>query len=105
MKRVLIDECLPIQLHRWLAPIDARTVEFMGWKGKRDQDLLALAKGEFEILLTGDGFFAQAHDFNKYGLAVIIVTPTRMRAIEAFVPQIVAAIERIEVGERVLLSG
>lgn len=55
MRRVFIDECLPIQLHHWLSPIEARTVEFMGWKGKRDRDLLLMAKGEFDVLLTGDG--------------------------------------------------
>jgi predicted nuclease of predicted toxin-antitoxin system len=104
MKRVLIDECLPIQLYRWLAPIEARTVEFMGWKGKRDGDLLRLAKGVFDVLLTGDGFLDQEHDLADYGLAVIVIRPTRTRAIESLVPQIVAAIRRIDAGERLLLS-
>jgi hypothetical protein len=30
MRRMLIDECLPVQPHRWLAPLDARMVEFQG---------------------------------------------------------------------------
>jgi predicted nuclease of predicted toxin-antitoxin system len=104
MKRVLIDECLPIQLYRWLAPIDARTVEFMGWKGKRDRDLLVMAKGEFDVLLTGDGFLDQEHDLDDYRLAVVVIRPTQIRTIESLVPQIAAAIDRIDVGERILLS-
>lgn len=104
MRRVLIDECLPIQLYRWLSPLEARTVEFMGWKGKRDRDLLLMAKGEFDVLLTGDGFLDQEHDLADYGLAVVVVRPTQIRTIESLVPQIAAAIDRIKVGERVLLS-
>ena len=104
MRRVLIDECLPVQLHRWLGTIEARTVEFMGWKGKRDRDLLVLAKGEFDILLTGDGFLDQEHDLADYGLAVVVVRPTQIRTIQSLVPQIAAAIDRIEPGDRVLIS-
>ena len=100
----LIDECLPIQLHRWLSPIEARTVEFMGWKGKRDRDLLLMAKGQFDVLLTGDGFLDQEHDLADYGLAVIVVRPTQIRAIQLLVPQIAAAIDRTNVGETILLS-
>lgn len=29
MRRVLIDECLPVQLHRWLETVEASTVEFL----------------------------------------------------------------------------
>jgi hypothetical protein len=52
MRRVLVDECLPVQLRQWLEGFDVRTVAFMGWKGKRDGELLAAAKGMFDVLLT-----------------------------------------------------
>jgi predicted nuclease of predicted toxin-antitoxin system len=104
MKRVLVDECLPIQLYRWLSPIDARTVEFMGWKGKRDRDLLVLAKGEFDVLLTGDGFLDRTHELVQCRLAVVVVRPTQIRAVENLVPQIAAAIDRIKIGEAILIS-
>jgi hypothetical protein len=71
----------------------------MGWKGKRDRDLLDLAKGRFEILLTGDGFFDQEHDLASYGLAAIV-----LRAVEALVPKIATAIDQIEAGDTVVLS-
>jgi hypothetical protein len=79
-------------------------VEFMGWKGKRDRDLLDLAKGRFEILLTGDGFLDQEHDLASYGLAAIVLRPTQVRAVEALVPKIATAIDRIEAGDTVVLS-
>jgi len=63
-----------------------------------------MAKGEFDVLLTGDGFLDQEHDLADYGLAVVVVRPTQIRTIESLVPQIAAAIDRIKVGERVLLS-
>jgi hypothetical protein len=58
MRRVLIDECLPVQLHRWLAPLDARTVEFQGGQGLRNGELLARATGTFDVLLTVDALLA-----------------------------------------------
>lgn len=44
MRRVLVDECLPVQLHRWLDGFDVRTVEFMGWKGLRNGELLKVQR-------------------------------------------------------------
>jgi len=54
MRRVLIEECLPVQLYRTLAGFDARTVSFMGWSSWSDAEVLRAASGQFDILLTGD---------------------------------------------------
>ena len=59
MRRVLVDECLFAQLHRWPDGFDTRTVAFMGWKGMRNGELLKAAKGRFEALLTSDSFLSR----------------------------------------------
>ena len=46
MRRVLVDEYLPVQLHRWLEACEVRTVAFMGWKGRRNSELLATVSHE-----------------------------------------------------------
>jgi hypothetical protein len=62
--RVLLDECLPKRLKRELVGHEARTAPEMGWAGKRNGELLALAVGHFEIFLTADrNLFYQQRPF------------------------------------------
>jgi predicted nuclease of predicted toxin-antitoxin system len=107
MRRVLIDECLPVQLHRWLEGIEAQSVTFMGWKGKRGQELLAAAKGRFEVLVTGDGFIHKEQELASYGLGLVVVRPTQVQAVEWLVPRIApriaSAIRRVGVGRRIVV--
>jgi hypothetical protein len=103
MRKVLIDECLPVQLHRWLAPLDARTVEFMGWKGVRNGDLLALAAGTFDVLLTSDRLLAAEHDLAALKFGVVIVPTKRVLAVERLVPAIRSAIATVAIGATMLV--
>ena len=52
--RILLDECLPKRLTRDLTSHDARTVPEMGWAGKKNGDLLAVASRQFDVFLTVD---------------------------------------------------
>ena len=52
--RILLDECLPKRLKRDLTGHTARTVPEMGWAGKENGELLALATGQFDVFLTVD---------------------------------------------------
>jgi predicted nuclease of predicted toxin-antitoxin system len=54
-RRVLLDENLPVRLRQWLTDVEATTVEFMGWKGARNGELVRLARAElFAALVTAD---------------------------------------------------
>jgi predicted nuclease of predicted toxin-antitoxin system len=52
--RLLIDECLPRALKRFFIGHECRTVQEMGWSGKKNGDLLSLAEAEFDVLATID---------------------------------------------------
>ena len=52
--KVLIDECLPRALKRLLVEHDCQTVREMGWSGKKNGELLALAEKQFDVLITID---------------------------------------------------
>lgn len=109
MRWVLIDECLPAQLHRWLEPVDAHTVEFLGWKGLDDDALLAAAREQFDVLLTGDAAIVEGHDLAVLGLAVVIARHNHKTLVRQLLPVIqeaVAAAERggvieVQLAERV----
>jgi hypothetical protein len=76
----------------------------MGLKGKRDQELLAAAKGRFDVLVTGDGFVHNEQRLASYGLGLVVVRPTRVQAVERLVPRIASAIRRVGVGKRIVVS-
>ena len=52
--KLLIDECLPRTLKRLLGDHECRTVQEMGWSGKKNGVLLSLAELEFDVLVTVD---------------------------------------------------
>lgn len=54
--RILIDECAPRDLKLSLAAhhCECSTVQELGWSGKKNGELLALAEGKFEVLVTLD---------------------------------------------------
>jgi hypothetical protein len=99
MRRVLIDECLPVQLHRWLDGFDVRTVAFMGWKGMGNGELLAAAQGKFDVLLTNDQFLPREYDPGRYGIGLVVLTTNRLRAVERLVPEIAEAVIQVSSGE------
>lgn len=52
--RILLDESLPRPLAGLLPEHEVRTVAAMGWTGSRNGELLQLAAGDFDVLLTAD---------------------------------------------------
>ena len=54
MRRVLLDESVPRRLGFALEGHFVRTVQFMGWSGVKNGQLLRLAAGQFEVFITAD---------------------------------------------------
>ena len=61
--KLLIDECLPRTLKRLLGDHECRTVQEMGWSGKKNGVLLSLAELEFDVLVTVDQGMGCTHHF------------------------------------------
>ena len=52
--RVLLDECIPVQVATELSNHDVRTIRRMGWRGKKNGELLQLAAAKFDVFVTID---------------------------------------------------
>ena len=52
--RVLLDECVPRALRDDIPGHEVRTVAEAGWAGVKNGELLRLAAGQFDLLLTVD---------------------------------------------------
>lgn len=104
--RVLLDECLPKRLKRWITGHEVLTVPEAGWAGKENSELLTLAGGHFEVFLTVDQNLAAQQDLGQTGLAVIVLTArsNRPQDLEPLIPKGMQALESIRPGELVLLG-
>jgi hypothetical protein len=54
MKKVILDENLPVSLRHHLTDFDVVTVQYQGWAGIQNGELIALVDGRFDVLLTAD---------------------------------------------------
>ena len=72
--RILLDECLSPRLRREFPGHDVRTVFQMGWRGKRNGDLLRSMSGQaIEVLITVDRNLAHQQNLRSHGVAVIVL--------------------------------
>ncbi|HRQ72924.1 MAG TPA: hypothetical protein PLU35_07845 [Phycisphaerales bacterium] len=104
--QVLLDECLPTALRHELAGYDARSVKFMGWSGIDNGRLLRLmAEAGFQAFVTIDQNLCTQQDLREAGVAVVQLRAdsNRLEAILPLVPAILAALDTIKPGERIVV--
>jgi hypothetical protein len=72
--KLLLDECLPVDLRLLIQGHDVFTVAFMGWKGIKNGQLLALAGNNgFDALITSDSSIERQQNLSTLPLAVVIL--------------------------------
>ncbi len=70
--RVLLDECVPRKLRNHFEGHDVRTVPEMGWASKRNSELLQLAAGHFDALITVDRSFGSQQNLSRFPIVVLL---------------------------------
>ena len=102
MKRVLLDENLPKRLVREFGD-QASTVQDEGWAGLTNGELLKRAAASFDVLLTADQNLQYQQNLKNAGVAVVVVVAPSIRLadLEPLLPDILVAIEHVEVGQLV----
>jgi len=76
--RVLLDENLPHKL-RALFPdsIEVITVDYRGWKGKENGELLQMAAAEFDAFVTTDRGILYEQNLEKLQLGIVLLEADR----------------------------
>jgi predicted nuclease of predicted toxin-antitoxin system len=73
MTRVLLDEDIPIRFRSHFPEgVEVETVEYRGWKGLKNGDLLSVAAREFDVLVTMDDNLPDQQNLPTYDLAMEI---------------------------------
>jgi len=105
--RVLIDECLPRALKRLLIEHDCRTVQEMGWSGKKNGLLLLLAESEFDVLLTLDHGIEYQQNFSKLNIAILALSAksNQIEDLAPIVPAALTALKGVRPGQFIKIDG
>ena len=98
--KILLDECVDERLAEDFAGHDVLTVRQMGWKGKQNGDLLALAEKHFEAFVTTDRNLSFQQNLARFSIAVLVLTaPTnRLSDLRPIVPALMKALPLVEKG-------
>ena len=73
--RVLLDENLDWRLVQYFdADFQVATVSRLGWKGKRNGELLQQAAATFDALVTMDKGIEHQQNLSKYAIGVILIS-------------------------------
>ncbi len=104
--KILIDESLPGNLRNALPNHDIATVADLGWSGMTNAALLRRAARDFDAFLTLDeGLnYQQALRGSRLAILALAVLSSRLDDLLPLVPQIDAALQRIQPGDVVRLA-
>ncbi len=106
MIRVLVDEDLPIRLRHYFGEgVRAETVEYRGWKGLENGELLDViaAAGDLNVLVTADRRMPSQQNLSTRPFAVAVLRPTRKRLPELLelMPELLQILPSLAPGQRV----
>jgi len=105
--RLLLDESLPRRLKQELRGHEVATVPEMGWTAKTNGELLSLAMGQFEVFLTADQGLQYQVNLSRVEISIVILAAhsNRFEDLKPLIPRVLAALERIQLGDVVRVTG
>lgn len=102
MPRVLIDEDIDTDLrHHFGEGIDAETVQYRGWKGLDNGDLLRAAEHDFDVLVTMDKNIPEQRFLAQFniGVAVLRARSKRLDDLIELLPEFELRLPNLKPGE------
>ena len=100
--RVLLDENLPFKLRRLFeAGVEVVTVDYRGWKGKENGELLKSAESEFDVFVTMDQGIPQQQNLSeiKMGIVLLEAKGNRYEYLAPLMNQVNTVLRTIEKGQ------
>lgn len=97
--KVLLDENLDHRLRRHLSMHDVYTVDYMGWSGLKNGELLRVAEDDgFGVFLTGDKNLAYQQNIAARRMAIVTLSAIDLDILKPHISLIVAAIKTVAPG-------
>lgn len=98
MKTIILDENLPVPLRHLLSEFSVVTVQYLGWSGIQNGELIDLIDGEFDVLLTGDKNLRYQQRLEGRKICIIELPFTRLGSLEPYLESIRCAIRNSVAG-------
>jgi predicted nuclease of predicted toxin-antitoxin system len=72
--RILLDECIPHQLRTAIVGHEVTTVQYRGWSGVKNGELLSkMRAAQIEVLVTRDGNLSFQQNVASSGISVVLL--------------------------------
>lgn len=103
MRKVLLDEGVPHGVRAWLIDHDVFTVQWLGWEGIKNGQLLAAAYKEgFEVIITADQQWPNQQNLPAFHVGIIVVANSNWLILRGNVlahDSLLSEVETIQLGE------
>ena len=94
--KILLDECVPVQVRHALIGHDVSTVQAQGWKGIQNGELLAASEAAgFAIFILADKNLRYQQNLDTRQIAVVLLPTTHWPTLRLHVPAIQTAMETV----------
>ena len=97
--KILLDECVPWPMHKFLQDQQCTTAQRAGWGGIKNGDLLRQAASQFDLFVTSDQNIRYQQNLASRQIAILELSTNDYRRIVAAASLIQAAIASIRPGE------
>ncbi len=104
--RVLLDEDIPTRLRLHLGEAaDVETVEYRGWKGLKNGELLRAAQEHFDVLVTMDNHLPEQQSLQQFDLAVVVLRARNksLTELQKLMPELEQMLDSLQSGQAVWL--
>ena len=104
--KVLLDECVTRKLRRDFQGHDVHTVEEAGLKGLKNGNLLRLASGQYEVLVTVDQNMQYQQNIKTLSMGILVLAAKRnsYEALHPLMSEALDALKQIQPGEVVVIK-
>jgi predicted nuclease of predicted toxin-antitoxin system len=99
--RLLLDECVPRKLRSDLEGHEVRTVQEIGWAGKKNGELVTLAAESFDVLITVDRNFIHPQNLQGRQIALILIEArtNRLVHLRPLMPEVRRLLPTVQQGQ------
>lgn len=104
--KLLLDECVTRHLKREFANHDVHTVEEAGFKGLENGNLLRVASGAYDVLITVDRNLPYQQNLTGFEIAILILSAKRNSYVrlKPLMPEALKELEKIKPGEVIMVA-
>jgi|ERR1039458_9166821 hypothetical protein len=103
--KILLDECVPLQVRHALTENEVATAQRMGWGGISNGDLPDKAEREgFAVIIVADKNLRYQQNLSGRGIAILELWTNHRPTLEKHFAEIGAAVKELSVGEYSILE-